>query len=92
MQPIDPTKAPKVHEPQLNHVGLWIDDLAAAVEWLTAKGMRFTPGGIRKGAAGYDVCFLHPKGNDATPLCGEGVLIELIQAPPEVIEAFAKVA
>jgi lactoylglutathione lyase len=38
------------------------------------------------------VCFLHPKGNEATPLCGEGVLIELIQAPPEVIEAFAKVA
>jgi lactoylglutathione lyase len=54
--------------------------------------MRFTPGGIRKGAAGYDVCFLHPKGNDAAPLSGEGVLIELIQAPPEVIEAFAKVA
>ena len=92
MQPIDPGKAPKVHEPQLNHIGLWISDLKAAVEWLTAKGMRFTPGGIRKGAAGYDVCFLHPKGNDATPLSGEGVLIELIQAPPEVIEAFAKVA
>ena len=92
MQPINPTKAPKVYEPQLNHIGLWISDLAAAVEWLTARGMRFTPGGIRKGAAGYDVCFLHPKGNDVTPLSGEGVLIELIQAPPEVIEAFAKVA
>ena len=92
MQPIDPGKAPKVHEPQLNHIGLWIDNLAAAVEWLTAQGMRFTPGGIRKGAAGYEVCFLHPKGNDATPLSGEGVLIELIQAPPEVIEAFAKFA
>ena len=91
MQPIDPNKAPKVHDPQLNHIGLWIDHLAAAVEWLTAKGMRFTPGGIRKGAAGYDVCFVHPKGNDAAPLSGEGVLIELIQAPPEVIEAFAKV-
>lgn len=31
MQPIDPGKAPKVHEPQLNHIGLWIDNLAAAV-------------------------------------------------------------
>ncbi len=92
MQPIDPDKAPKVHDPKLNHVGLWIDDLAAAVEWLTAKGMRFTPGGIRKGAAGYDVCFLHPKGNEAAPLCSEGVLIELIQAPSEVIEAFSRVA
>jgi lactoylglutathione lyase len=88
MQPIDPEKSPKVHQPALNHVGLWIDDLAAAVEWLGGQGVRFTPGGIRKGAAGYDVCFIHPKGNDATPIGGEGVLIELVQAPPEVIEAF----
>lgn len=90
MQPIDPNKSPKVHDPALNHIGLWIDDLAKAVEWLSGQGMRFTPGGIRKGAAGYDVCFIHPKGNDATPIGGEGVLIELIQAPPEVIAAFSR--
>jgi lactoylglutathione lyase len=87
MQPIDPEKRPKVHEPPLNHIGLWIDDLHAAVDWLTKNGMRFTPGGIRKGAAGYDVCFIHPKGNDEFPISGEGVLIELVQAPPEVVEA-----
>jgi lactoylglutathione lyase len=75
MEPIDPTKSPKVHEPKLNHVGLWIDDLPAAVEWLTSKGVEFTPGGIRKGAAGHDVCFIHPKRG------GAGVLIELVQAP-----------
>lgn len=91
MQPVDPEKSPRVHEPALNHVGLWIDDLASAVAWLTERGMRFTPGGIRKGAAGHDVCFVHPKGNDTSPLGGEGVLIELIQAPSEVIEAFEKV-
>ena len=87
MQPIDPERRPRVHEPALNHVGLWVDDLRAAVKWLEERGMRFTPGGIRKGASGHDVCFLHPKGNDATPLSGEGVLIELVQAPPEVVEA-----
>ena len=87
MQPVDPAKKPAVHDPQLNHIGLWVDDLAVAVAWLEQQGMRFTPGGIRKGAAGYDVCFIHPKGNDATPLCGEGVLIELVQAPPEVVAA-----
>ncbi len=92
MEPIDPDKPPRVHEPALNHVGLWLDDLAAAVTWLSEKGVRFTPGGIRKGAAGHDVCFIHPKGNDALPLCGEGVLIELIQAPPEVVDAFTRVA
>lgn len=88
MQPLDPGRSPKVHEPALNHVGLWIDDLAAAVRWLEGCGMRFTPGGIRKGASGFDVCFIHPKGNEATPIGGEGVLIELVQAPPEVIAAF----
>ena len=92
MQPIDPAKSPKVHDPALNHVGLWVDDLAAAVAWLEAQGVRFTPGGIRKGAAGFDVCFIHPKGNESTPIGGEGVLIELVQAPPEVRDAFQKLA
>ncbi len=87
MQPIDPEKRPRVHEPALNHVGLWVDDLRAAVEWLEARGVRFTPGGIRKGAAGHDMCFIHPKGSADSPLSGEGVLIELVQAPPDVIDA-----
>jgi lactoylglutathione lyase len=92
MQPLDATKKPAVHEPPLNHIGLWIDDLPRAVEWLTAQGVRFAPGGIRKGAAGYDITFLHPKANEQFPIAGEGVLIELVQAPPEVIDAFARVA
>ena len=92
MQPLDPEKKPAVHATPLNHVGLWIDDLPRAVEWLTAQGVRFAPGGIRRGAAGYDICFLHPKGNDEFPISGEGVLIELVQAPPEVVQAFEKLA
>jgi lactoylglutathione lyase len=90
MQPIDPDKRPKVHDPALNHLGLWVDDLAAAVKWLGEQGVRFTPGGIRKGAAGHDVCFIHPKGDDATPIGGAGVLIELVQAPPDVIAALSQ--
>ena len=92
MQPIDPAARPKVHEPALNHVGLWIDDLAAAAAWLIENGVRFTPGGIRKGAAGFDVCFIHPKGNEESPIGGAGVLIELVQAPDEVIDAFRRLA
>lgn len=87
MQPMDVEKKPAVHQTPLNHVGLWIDDLPKAVAWLSENGVRFAPGGIRKGAAGYDICFVHPKGNDAFPIGGEGVLIELVQAPPEVIAA-----
>jgi lactoylglutathione lyase len=87
MQPIDPEKKPAVHATPLNHIGLWVDNLPVAVEWLTANGVRFAPGGIRKGAAGYDITFLHPKGNEEFPIGGEGVLIELVQAPPEVIQA-----
>ena len=92
MQPLDPDKKPSVHQPALNHVGLWIDDLPAAVQWLESHGVRFTPGGIRKGASGFDICFIHPKGNEKLPIGGEGVLIELVQAPSEVVEAFARLA
>jgi lactoylglutathione lyase len=88
MQPINKDKSPKVHDPPLNHVGLWIDDLPTAVKWLEKQGVRFAPGGIRKGAVGHDITFIHPKGNEAFPLCGEGVLVELVQAPKEVIKAF----
>ncbi len=88
MQPVNPDGKPRVHDPALNHIGLWVDDLQAAVKWLEGAGVRFTPGGIRKGAAGFDVCFIHPKGNEQFPIGGEGVLVELVQAPPEVIAAF----
>ena len=92
MQPIDATRSPKVNNPALNHIGLWVDDLAAAVAWLTSKGLRFTPGGIRQGAAGHDVCFVHPKANDEFPLSAEGVLVELVQAPERVIAAYGVIA
>ncbi len=88
MQPIDADARPRVHVPALNHVGLWVDDIQSAVTWLGEHGVRFTPGGIRKGAAGHDVTFIHPKGNEQSPVGGVGVLIELVQAPAEVIAAF----
>jgi len=92
MQPLDVSKKPRVDSPALNHVGLWVDDLPVAVEWLTNRGLRFTPGGIRLGAAGYDVCFVHPKANSEFPQSAEGVLVELVQAPPRVIEAYRVIA
>ena len=81
-----------IRDRPLNHLGLWIDDLPKAVTWLTAQGVRFAPGGIRPGAVGHDICFIHPKGNAESPIGGEGVLIELVQAPPEVIAAFDLIA
>jgi lactoylglutathione lyase len=86
MEPIDPAKSPNVATPALNHLGLWIDDLPAAVAWLGAQGVTFTPGGIRPGAAGFDICFIHPKKG------GEGVLIELVQAPPALVTAMDALA
>ena len=38
------------------------------------------------------MAFIHPKGSEALPLCGEGVLIELVQAPSSVLEAFEAAA
>jgi len=92
MQPLDTERRPRVDKPALNHVGLWVDDLAAAVDWLTVQGLRFTPGGIRKGAAGHDVCFVHPVSNEEFPLSAEGVLVELVQAPETVIDAYKVLA
>ena len=90
MQPLNLNNKPRVDTPALNHIGLWVDDLTAAVDWLTLKGVRFAPGGIRKGASGFDICFIHPKSNEEFPISGEGVLIELVQAPPEVCESYLK--
>lgn len=87
MQPLDAEKKPAVQATPLNHVGLWVDDLPRAMDWLAAQGVRFAPGGIRKGAAGHDICFIHPKGSEDFPVGGEGVLIELVQAPPEIVAA-----
>ena len=92
MQPIDPAGKPKVDTPPLNHIGLWVDDLRAAVTWLTERGVRFAPGGVRPGASGHDICFVHPRGSDDAPIGGQGVLIELVQAPPDVIAAFDRSA
>ncbi len=88
MQPVDVDKRPRVHEPSLNHIGLWVDDLPAAHKWLQEQGVRFTPGGIRQGAGGHDICFIHPKGNEQSPFGGQGVLIELVQATAEVRQLY----
>mmetsp|Transcript_9977 Transcript_9977/g.27114 ORF Transcript_9977/g.27114 Transcript_9977/m.27114 type:complete len:99 (+) Transcript_9977:383-679(+) len=91
MQPLDADKRPRVDTPPLNHIGLWVDDLRAAVATLEERGVRFAPGGIRTGASGHDIAFIHPKGSaeKGFPKGGCGVLIELVQAPSEVIEAAA---
>jgi lactoylglutathione lyase len=85
MQPIDPNGKPRIHEPALHHLGLWVDDLTAARDWLSAQGVRFS-GEIRTGATGHRIAFIHPKGTTGAPQGGEGVLIELVQAPPELVE------
>lgn len=88
MMPLDANAKPRVAQPPLNHIGLWVDDLPAAYAWLGEQGVRFTPGGIRPGATGHDVCFIHPKGSDEAPRGGCGVLIELVQAPDDVIASY----
>ena len=92
MQPVDVNRKPVIHEPPLHHFGLWLDDLRVAVLWLVLHGVRLTPGGIRRGAAGHDVCFVHPKPSRFFPLSGQGVLIELVQAPASLIAAYRAAA
>ena len=80
MAPLDPEKSPKVHVPNLNHIGLWVDNLENAVEYCAKNDIKVV-GGIRKGASGHNITFVHPKS-----ACG--ILLELVQAPPEVIKAY----
>jgi lactoylglutathione lyase len=92
LQPLDADKKPAPHLPPLNHIAFWVDDLQQALTWLTAQGVRFAPGGIRQGAEGREMAFIHPKASEDFPIGGEGVMIELVQAPPTVIAAFATIA
>ena len=80
MNPIDPEKSPKVHKPALNHIGLWIDDLSNCVEYLESVNIKCI-GGIRQGAHGYDITFVHPKS-------AQGTLLELVQAPEDIISEY----
>jgi lactoylglutathione lyase len=84
MQPVDPSGKPRIQEPALHHVGLWVDDLDAAKAWLSARGVRFS-GDVRTGASGHRIAFIHPKGSPDAPQGGEGVLIELVQAPADFV-------
>ena len=70
MAPLDPEKSPKVHVPALNHIGLWVDNLENAVKYCEANEIRVV-GGIRKGASGHDITFIHPKS-------AGGILLELV--------------
>ena len=56
MQPVDPEKRPRVHDPALNHIGLWVDDLAAAVAWLDVARRALHAGRDPKGRGGLTTC------------------------------------
>lgn len=81
MKPIDPEAHPAIHTHPLHHIGLWVDNLQAAIDFLKENGVRFVSDIPAKGARGHDVVFIHPRSNAEFPIAGEGVLIELIQYP-----------
>lgn len=58
--------------PGLHHITLRVDDLAAALAQLKARGVRLIDETPRQGAHGALVAFIHPSAAD-------GVLIELTQ-------------
>ena len=58
----------------VHHLAFEVDDVAAAMEELKAKGVPLTADAPRPGAHGAKVAFLHPKAT-------HGVLIELVEYP-----------
>lgn len=77
METIDSSKKPDVSKRPLHHFALQVDNLETAHSWLKSKGVRIA-GGIRKGAGGKKIFFVHPKGNDESPT-GAGVLLEFCE-------------
>lgn len=60
------------HGPGIHHVCLRVADVEAAVDRASAAGAELVPPGIRTGAGGRRVAFLHPRST-------EGVLVELAE-------------
>lgn len=58
--------------PGLHHVGYRVDDVAAALERLRARGVALIDQAPRPGSRGTTIAFVHPKGMG-------GVLVELVQ-------------
>lgn len=87
MQPLDEDKKPAVHTTPLNHIGLWIDDLPRAVEWLAAQGVRFAPGGIRRARRGTTSPSCTPNPARSFRLREKACSSSLVQAPADVIAA-----
>ena len=88
MQPLDPEKKPAVHATPLNHVGLWVDNLPVAVEWLTAQGSA-SP---RAASAGRGRLRHHlpAAGERRVPDRRRGRPDRAGAGPPEVVEAFSR--
>jgi methylmalonyl-CoA epimerase len=62
--------------PGLHHITLRVDDIAAALAQLKARGARLVDEQPRAGAEGSQVAFIHPSS-------AHGVLVELKQSGPE---------
>jgi methylmalonyl-CoA/ethylmalonyl-CoA epimerase len=58
--------------PGLHHITLRVDDIAAALAQLAARGIRLIDASPRRGAHGSLVAFIHPSSTN-------GVLVELVQ-------------
>ena len=58
----------------MHHVALRVDDIAAALAELKARGVRLIDEVPRPGAHGTTVAFIHPSST-------HGVLVELVQRP-----------
>lgn len=61
--------------PGIHHVCIAVPDLEAAIGSAESEGATVIPPGVRTGAGGHRVAFLHPRSSG-------GVLIELSEAPP----------
>ncbi len=60
----------------VQHVAVEVDDIDAALRELEAKGVALVDRTPRRGVEGTRIAFIHPRAT-------EGVLVELVEFPPE---------
>ncbi|TYZ57863.1 hypothetical protein PybrP1_011848 [[Pythium] brassicae (nom. inval.)] len=73
-----------------NFISLWVDKLAAVEPFLQAGNVPYSSEGVVRGPEGHDVLVIEPSegGVEFFNLCDNPTLVELVQAPPEVIEDY----
>ena len=75
-----------------NFISLWVDKLNEVEGYLKQQRVPYSSEGIVQGPEGHDVLVIPPSDDGSSieffNLCDNPTMVELVQAPPDVIKEF----